>query len=469
MDTAEGTVVGGHEGTSYWLETCDDALNPRRSLEDDINVDVVILGGGFSGLWTAYYLLENEPSLEIAIVEGEICGFGASGRNGAWCAPRFPLDPHALAARFGKDVARRTIIEAEAMVVEIGERLAAEGIDAEFRQTGMLSVARSAGQMRKLEASLANYQGLGLSKDSVLLSAEETRERINVTKLVGGLKVTEGATVHPGKLVRGLARNLERKGVQIFERSPVTRIVRGADAALVTAKGRVRARRTVVAAGEAYLSALAPFRRDVMPMSSMIILTQPLSPSQWDAIGWAGGESLSAPLNVKNYLTRTTDGRILYGSRGAPYLFGSRITEAATRHAGTFAWMQTCLTEWFPVLCGTAITHRWGGFLGVPRDWMPSVYFDADEKLAWLHGYTGRGVSTTALCGKALAAAITGRGSASTDLPFYRSSTPKWEPEPFRWLGARYVKNAFARIDHADESQRAKPFDHALAKYLGDQ
>lgn len=462
-------VDNEYTGVSFWLSSSGDNCTPRLPLNSDLEVDVAILGGGFSGLWTALFLLENEPSLEIAIVESEICGFGASGRNGAWCAPRFPLEPHALISRFGREVARRTIAETYAMVVDIGERLAAEGIDAEYRNTGLLSVARSDGQMKKLQKALAVYQELGLASGSKLLSADEARETINVTKLVGALKVSEGATIHPGKLVRGLARRLEQKGVTIFEQSRVIKVNTGANASLETTGGRVRARRAVVAAGEAYLSAIPPFRRKIMPMSSMIILTEPLTASQWDAIGWAGGESLSSPVNVKNYLTRTSDGRILYGSRGAPYLYGSRIPEAATRDPETFAWMEECLTEWFPALAGIPITHRWGGYLGVPRDWMPTVHFDADEKLAWLGGYTGRGVTTSALCAKTLASAITGLGSSLESLPFNRRKSPKWEPEPLRWIGARYVQNAFARIDQAEHKGCHKPIDSAFATYIGDQ
>lgn len=469
MRNDENMAARQYSDVSYWLATCNDDCTPRASVDGDIAVDVAIMGGGFSGLWTAYYLLENEPGLEIAIVESEICGFGASGRNGAWCAPRFPVDPHALIARFGPQVARRICIEANAMVVEIGERLAAEQIDAEYRNTGLLTVARSDDQLKKLIGAFETYRSLGLTDNAQLCSAEQARELVNATNLTGGLKFAEGATIHPGKLVRGLARRLEEKGVRIFERSPVTGIERGAHAALVTATGRVRARRTVVAAGEAYLTAMPSFQRSVMPMSSMIILTEPLTAAQWDAIGWVGGESLSSPVNVKNYLTRTSDGRILYGSRGAPYLYGSRIPDKATRDAETFAWMEDCLLDWFPALTGISVTHRWGGYLGVPRDWMPSVYFDKDDKIAWLHGYTGRGVSTSALCGKTLAGAITGRGAALETLPFYRKHSARWEPEPFRWLGVRYVQNALARMDNAEVRGRSQPLDSSLAKFLGDQ
>ena len=459
----------GYADVSYWLMTCEDPIVPRETLDGDLDVDIAIMGGGFSGLWTAYFLLENDPSLEIAIVEREICGYGASGRNGAWCSPRFPSEPHALLSRFGRDVACRTIAAAQDMVVEIGERLRAERIEAEYRNTGTLTVARTAAQMAKLANSLDLHRSLGFASDSRLLSAQETREFVNITNLTGGLKAPEGATIHPGKLVRGLARVLERKGVKIFERTPVTRIDTGADAALITSSGRVRARRTIVAAAEAYLSAKAQFRRSIMPMSSMIILTQPLTAGQWEAVGWRGGESLSSPVNVKNYLSRTSDGRILYGSRGAPYLYGSNIPEAATRDAATFAWMEQCLTEWFPALSGIPITHQWGGYLGVPRDWMPTVHFDENDKISCLYGYAGRGVSTSALCGKILAGAITGHGSLHKSLPFYREAPKQWEPEPFRWLGVRYVQNAFARMDQADTRGKAKPLDSKLATYLGDQ
>lgn len=300
---AEGHVLLPKD-VSYWLETCDDDLTPRAPVTGDSVADIVIVGGGFSGLWTAYHLLREKPDLKISIVERQFCGFGASGRNGGWCSPRFPVETHALASRFGTEVARRTIEALEQTVRDIGEICEVEGIDAHYRNTGVLSIARSPSQIAGLKRSLDTYRSLGMEQGLHLLSAAETYDRVHVTQIQGGLWTEAGATVHPGRLVRGLARTVERLGATIFEQTAVTKIRRGQDARIVTPGGAIRARQAIVMAGEAYLTSLPQFRRTLLPMSSTIILSEPLSEAQWDEIGWQNGESLSSLVNIKNYLTR---------------------------------------------------------------------------------------------------------------------------------------------------------------------
>lgn len=453
----------------FWLSTSGDDLGPRARLKGTETVDVAILGGGFSGLWTAYFLLRNDPSLSVAVVERDFCGFGASGRNGGWCSPRFPVDAGALSKRFGPEIARATMIEQMAMVEHIGQICEEEGIDAHYHASGLLSVARSEAQLASLHETQRAYAALGLSEGTEMLDAEAARARVHATRITGALRSRAGATLHPGRLVRGLARTVERLGGAIYEDSAVLRIVPGADAALETAHGVVRARRAIVTAGEAYLTQFPQFRRTLLPMSSMIVLTAPLTPAQWEAVGWEDGASLSSQVRTKNYLTRTRDGRILFGSRGARYLYGSRMPEAALREdEATFAWMRACVRDWWPALEDVEFTHSWGGYLGVPRDWLPTVHFDADARLAQLHGYTGRGVSTSAMCAQLLAGLIGGWRTGLEHLPFHRARARLWEPEPLRWMGVRYIQDAFARIDEADEGRRTPPIDARLAEALGE-
>lgn len=454
--------------SNFWLETCGDDMSLRPALSGDVTVDVAILGGGFSGLWTAYHLLRGDPSLEIAIVERAFCGFGASGRNGGWCSPRFPVDVGALVKRVGPQRARDTIGAQKQAVRDIGQLCEEEGIDAHYRANGLLSVARGEAQLADLKATFRTYERLGLSQDNRLLDADETFERVHISKLTGGMETRAGASIHPGRLVRGLARAVERRGATIYEGSPAVRIAPGGRPAIVTETGTVRARRAVVAAAEAYLTGLPAFHRALMPMSSMIVMSSPLSEAQWREIGWAGGESLSSQAHTKDYLTRTQDGRILYGSRGAPYLYGSRMPEAALCDEETFAWMRDTVREWWPVLRDVDFPHQWGGFLGVPRDWMPTVSFDPSAGLGQLHGYAGRGVTTSFLSARLLAGLIGGWATGLEDLPLHRQHTPRWEIEPFRWMGVRYVQNAFARIDDANHASAPKPWDASFARYLGE-
>jgi glycine/D-amino acid oxidase-like deaminating enzyme len=469
VNAASGLSPAPHDyaATSFWLSTAGD-LTPRPSLTRDISCDVAILGGGYSGLWTAYHLLRDHPDLDVVIIERDICGYGASGRNGGWCSPRFPVDAHALIRRYGVAKARETLLALQGAVEDIGEVCRHEAIDAHYRANGLLSIARGAHQMPGLVDAKATYDRLGIDGNR-LLGAEETFERVHATGIAGALQTRAGATVHPARLARGLARAVEKRGAMIFERTEATAIVEGAHAGIVTAQGRVLARRAVVAAGEAYLTGLAPFRRALLPMSSMIVLTEPLSAAKWREIGWADGESLSSQVHTKNYLTRTADGRILYGSRGAPYLYGSAMPEEANRDEAMFAWMRDRVRQWWPALSDVAFTHSWGGYLGVPRDWMPTVGFDPERKLGQLHGYTGRGVSTSALSGRLLAGLIGGTTTGLESLPLHRRSTPRWEPEPLRWAGVRYVQNAFGRIDDAEEAGRHRPLDAALAEAFGEQ
>lgn len=432
-------------------------------------MDVAILGGGFSGLWTAYYLLRDNPGIQVAILEKEICGFGASGRNGGWCSPRFPVDADVLERRFGRESARATILAAYDAVEEIGRVAQAEGIDAQYRNTGLLGLARGEAQLPAINSTYRTYEQLGLGSHNRLLRPQEAYDLVKATNISGAILTSVGATVHPANLARGLARAVERLGGVIYERTAVARLKLGSQPCLVTDTGSVTARRAVVTAGEAYLTRIAPFQRDLLPMSSMIVLTAPLSQQQWSQVGWEGGQSLSSQSNTKNYLTRTLDGRILYGSRGAPYHFGSRISDAALKDESIYAWMRSKVRQWFPVLEQVEFTHSWGGYLGVPRDWMPTVNFDTSLKLGRLQGYTGRGVSTSNLSARLLAELIAGRATALQNLPLHRHTMPMWEPEPFRWAAVRYLQNAYARIDEAEEAGRALPWDAPVAEYLGNQ
>jgi len=453
-------------GAIYWLDDSGDDLTRRPALSGDQTVDVAILGGGFSGLWTAYFLLRANPDLSVAVIEREFCGYGASGRNGGWCSPRYPMLVDELEKHFGADAARATIRAQHAIVDEIGRIIAEEAIDAHFTPGGMLSIARTERQLVALKATYASYDRLGLADDTRMLSAGEANNLIAATGIKGGMKTDSGASIHPARLVRGLARAVERRGGHIYEGTAVTGVRPGQPALLETGGGVVTARRAVVLAGEAYLSGIAAYHRQLLPMSSMIVATAPLDAAMWAQIGWDGYESLSSGAYTKDYLTRTRDGRILFGSRGAPYLFGSQMPESALADPALYAPIIANLRSWFPVLRDVPITHAWGGYLGVPRDGMPSVHFDAATGLGNAFGYTGRGVATTALAGRALAGLIAGVPDHAPDLPMLHAPGPKWEVEPLRWAGVRYIQNAFARIDAADFRNGGVPFDAKLAKTL---
>ncbi|MBI3978020.1 MAG: FAD-dependent oxidoreductase [Chloroflexi bacterium] len=450
---------------SFWLETAADDLTPRPPLDGLVDVDVAILGAGYSGLWTAYYLLRRTPTLKVAVVEREIAGFGASGRNGGWCSSGFPIAPAELEERFGREAARAVLLTLYDAVDEVGRVAAEEGIDAQYVKAGALRIARGPHQMPALHSAYATYERLGLAEHYRLLDAAQTAERIRVSRTLGALSVADCAVVHPGRLVRGLARAVERRGGTIYEQTTVTDFTPGPAPVLQTDRGRLRAR-TVVLAGEAYLTRLPALRRQLVPLYSLIALTEPLSDAQWAAIGWQGRECVSSTRYTVNYLSRTADGRILFGSRGAPYHFGSHIADAYDRHKPTFLMIQNQLREWFPSLEGIAFTHHWGGPVGMPRDWFPTIAYDPATGIATARGYTGQGVATSNLAGRVLADLVAGVDSPATRLPIVGRRSPNWEPEPLRWLAIRYIQWSYLRIDAHAERTGQPPTGRTLAERL---
>jgi glycine/D-amino acid oxidase-like deaminating enzyme len=452
---------------SYWLETAGEDLNPRPALQRSAEVDVAILGAGYSGLWTAYYLLRQNPGLRVAVVEKEIAGFGASGRNGGWCSPKFPVTAAVLEERYGREATRSLLLAMHDTVDEVGRVCDEEHIDADFYKGGALSLARGAHQLPVIRATRSVYERLGLRDRNHLLSAGEARERVNVTNVYGALYTPQSARVHPGRLVRGLARAVERRGATIYEQTEVLSFEGGGAPRLLTPGGELRARRGIALAGEAYLSRLPDLHRAIMPVYSLIVLTEPLTPGQWSGIGWQNQETVSSNRLTVDYLTRTAEGRILFGSRGAPYVFGSKITDEQDRHELTHCNARRAVVDWFPSLAGIGFTHAWGGPLGMPRDWMPTVAFDRSSRIGTARGYTGQGVATTNLAGRILANLMLGKQTGLETLPLAQRRSRNWEVEPLRWLAVRYMQEALARIDDAAEHDRPRPMDAPIADLIG--
>jgi len=455
-----------YESYSYWLSDAGEALTPRSPLLRSEEVDVAILGGGYSGLWTAYYLLRALPDLKVAVLEQEIVGYGGSGRNGGWCSPRFPVSAGMLHKRYGPSTARSMLLAVQDSIEEIRRVCEREKIDARFRAGGTLTLARSESQLSAIQESYSAYVRLGLGGRYQMLSADQTHDRIRATRVRGALYTPDGASLHPARLVRGLARAVEALGGTIYEQTAVTEFHGGRNARLVTLSGEVSAAKAIVLAGEAYLTRFPQLHRSLLPVYSLICLTKPLTEEHWKQIGWAQGENVASTRQSVVYLTRTDDGRILFGSRGAPYVFGSKISDAQDRDAATIRAIEGYLLDWFPSLAGVRFTHAWGGPVAMPTDWMPSVRFDAQNKLAFLGGYTGQGVSTSNLSGRLLAGLIAGIPTSLESLPLAQRRSRDWIPEPLRWMTVRYMQQALLRCDEASEAGRRRPLDGPLAEFL---
>lgn len=450
---------------SFWLETCGDDLTPRPPLDGSIDVDVAILGAGYSGLWTAYYLLEREPSLKVAIIEKEIAGFGASGRNGSWCTCHFPASYGAIDEHHGREAAVALYRAMAGAVDEVGHVALAEGMDIHFVRGGGMTIARGTQQLPAVRDAHAEFAGLGLGDRVELLDKAQTDARVKIEGALGSVFYKDAANIHPGRLVRGLARAVERRGAKIYERTEVTDFTAGAKPALHTPHGDVNAK-TIVLCGEAYLTRIPKMRRTLIPVYSLMTLTEPLSAADWDAIGWRHRECIDSARLTIEYIAKTADGRILFGGRGAPYHFGSRIEDEFDRHLPTIEMFRDNVRRWFPRLKDVKFTHAWGGPLGASRDFMASMSYDPATGVASARGYVGNGVATSNLAGRVLADLIAGRQTELTMLPCVNHRSPNWEPEPFRYLGVSYIQRAFRQIDKRAEHTGVAPSGKTLAERL---
>jgi glycine/D-amino acid oxidase-like deaminating enzyme len=457
--------VTDYRRLSLWHDTVDDDLTPRPVLGGDLDVDVAVVGAGYTGLWTAYYLAAADPTLRIAVLEAEIAGFGASGRNGGWCSALFPAPVAWLAKRYGRE---RAVAQHRAMlgaVDEVGSAAAAEGIDCHFAKGGTVVAARNAVQLDRARSEVAEARRWGFGDDDLaLLDADEARTRLQAGDLVGATYTPHCAAIHPARLARGLARAVERRGVTIYEQTPVAAIE---PRAAVTAHGRVRAE-VVVRATEGFTARLPGMRRVLAPVYSLIVATEPLPDEVWDRIGLAGRETFSDFRHLIVYGQRTADGRLAFGGRGAPYHFGSRIRPGQDRDPDVFAALHRALVDLLPAVEGAALTHAWGGPLGITRDWCASVGLDRGTGLAWAGGYVGDGVSTTNLAGRTLADLVLRRDSDLVHLPWVGHRSRRWEPEPLRWLGVSASLKAMAGAD-AEEARTGRPSRRAavMARLLG--
>jgi len=445
--------VGRPLSPSLWSDTLGEPVAIRPGLPGPADYDVAIVGAGFTGLWTAYYLALADPRLRIVVLEAETAGFGASGRNGGWCSALFPTPWSKLVSVSSTSDALRLHRAMAETVHEVGRVVAAEGIDADFERGGTVTLARSAAQWRRLQDEVADSHARGFTEaDLRLLGGDEARAMLAASHVVGGLFTPHCAAIHPARLVRGLARAVEARGVTIHERTPVLAIAPGEAR---TAVGTVTAE-IVVRATEAWTATLPGSRRAVAPVYSLMVATEQLDNATWSSIGLTGRPTFSDGRHVIIYGQRTADGRLAFGGRGAPYHLRSRIKPGFDDEPRVHALLRTTLTELLPQLGEVRFTHAWGGPLGIARDWAASVGLDRATGQAWAGGYVGDGVGTTNLAGRTLADLITGTASDLVTLPWVDHRSPTWEPEPLRWLGINAGLQAM-RLADAEERLTRRP------------
>jgi glycine/D-amino acid oxidase-like deaminating enzyme len=430
-------------------------------LASDVVVDVAIVGAGFTGLWTAYALKVADPALRIAVLEREVAGFGASGRNGGWCSALFAGSRRATAKRHGRDAAIAMQRAMFTTLDEIESAITTEGIDCDWARGGTVQVATAPAQLDRLRSEIEDHRAWGFGDDDYCeLARDDAAKLIGCGVNYGALFTPHCAAIHPAKLVRGLTTALERRGVVIYEHTPVTAIARPN---VSTPGGTVRAE-VVVRATEAFTPG-----RMVVPIYSLMIATEPLPASFWADAHLDTRPTFADFRHAVIYGQRTADDRLAFGGLDAPYHFGSRIRPSFDREDRISRQLRDVLRWLFPAIGDVAITHRWGGAIGVPRDWYPSVGYDRASGIAWGGGYVGDGVSTTNLAGRTIADLILGRETDLVQLPWVGHRSPQWEPEPLRWIGISTARALLASIDRADFAGKTPMRRNKIAhRLLGD-
>ncbi|MDH4652485.1 FAD-binding oxidoreductase [Pseudomonas sp. JS3066] len=452
---------------SLWMDTLDEDLKPRPALAGSLEVDVAIIGAGYTGLWTAYYLKRQAPELKIAIVEAQFAGFGASGRNGGWLMGNLLGEDRALAP-LPADVRKASFDLLHGIPDEVAEVLQREGIDCHFRKGGILyCAARYPEQEKRLRDQLADLHAEGLSEaDYRWMSPEELNGQLRVANPYGGIHTPHCATIQPARLVRGLARAVERMGVQLFEQSPATHWQPGL---VRTAQGELKAH-WVVPAIEGYAASLPPLGKYQLPVQSLLIATEPLSDAQWAEIGLGHGQAFSESSRQVTYAQRTADNRLAFGARGG-YRFGGRLREDFQLTDDEVGLRRYLLGELFPQLRNVGITHSWGGNLGMARRFRPHMLVDRRNGIALSGGYGGEGVGASNLGGRTLADLILGKETLLTRQPWVLGDGPlerlsTWEPEPCRWLGYNAIIRSFVHEDRVLANPHSAPWRRAMALKL---
>jgi glycine/D-amino acid oxidase-like deaminating enzyme len=453
------TPVNGY--VSHWF---DGLPISRAPLPGSRDADVCIVGAGYTGLWTAYYLKRADPSLRIVVLEARFAGFGASGRNGGWLSGLVPGDRDRMAQQYGRDGVvswQRALNDAVDEVIDVADR---EGIDAGIVKGGTLEVARNAAQATRLAAALEaerRWQIDGLES----LTKAEAAQRIQLDGVVAAYHNPHCARIQPARLARGLADTVERLGVAIYERSPVTDIAEGR---ATTPWGTVTAP-VVLRATEGFTAALPGLERRWLPMNSSMIATDPIPESVWATIGWQGRETLGDTAHGFFYAQRTVDDRIAIGGRSVPYRFASRTDRDGRVPERTIRSLTATLHAILPQVAHIPIAHGWCGVLAVPRDWEATVDFDTTTGLGWAGGYVGHGVTATNLAGRTLSDLVLGRKTPITDLPWVGHRSKNWEPEPLRWLGVRGMYLAYKAADwhEARGTARTSPIAVIADKIAG--
>ena len=434
-----------HDAHGFWLREAGGA-EPLAPAAGDLRADVVVLGGGYTGMWTAWHLLERAPDTRIVLLEADVCGHGPSGRNGGFCETLWTNLPD-LADRFGPERALAACRASSESVRAIGAWCEAEGVDAWFRQAGFMLVSTAPAH----DAVVERITG---SDPVVALTAAEVRARCDSERFRRGVFVRDDATVQPARLALGLRRRLIERGVQVFEHSRVRALrVSPTEVVAETGAARVRAGAAVLALN-ASTRGVKPLRSRLSVTSSHIVLTEPV-PDVLEAIGWTGGEAITDARTFVHYFRTTPDGRIAFGWGGGQLAVGARVTGRVEVDPATARTTHEHLVEMFPALAGRRIEHAWGGPIDVSPSHLPQVGTLAGGRVHYAFGFTGNGVGPSHLAGRALAGLALQADDEATRLALVDPHPAYVPPEPLAFAGGSLVRAAFLRAERLEEQGRA--------------
>jgi glycine/D-amino acid oxidase-like deaminating enzyme len=443
-----------HDAHGWWLREAG-GVEPVTPAAGDLDADVVVVGGGYAGMWTAWNLLER--GARVVLLEAGACGRGPSGRNGGFCETLWSNLP-SLRERFGDERALAACEASSESVRAIGDWCEAEGVDAWFRRSGFVETSTSEAQDAAIEGILE--AGAIAPGKVVALDAAAVRARCDSPRFRRGLLVPDDATVHPARLALGLRRRLLERGVAIHERSRVRalRVTGPGSVVADTGAARVRAGAAVLAVNAA-TRGVRPLRSRLSVTSSHIVLTEPV-PDVLEAIGWTGGEAITDARTFLHYFRTTPDGRILFGWGGGRLAFGARLDGRIEVDGGVAATVHRHLVDYFPALEGRAVTHAWGGPIDVSPSHVPQIGTLDDGPVHYAFGFTGNGVGPSHLAGRVLAGLATGDGDRRLALD---APGPPVPPEPFAWIGGMVVRGAFLRAERLEAAgRRPDPLTRAV-------
>jgi len=443
-----------HTAHGYWIAEAGapDLLPP---LDDHIEADVLVVGGGFTGMWTAWHLKQLDPDCRVALIDSDRIGHGPSGRNGGFVDSLW-VSFARLEERYGTAAALSICEASEDSVRQIGEFCEAEDVDAWFRYQGYLNVSTTEAQDGAWEENFEAMARAGVEGEAELLDEDAVARICDLPRFRGGIKYGAAATVQPARLSFGIRRALEKAGVVLHENSPVTSIDDGPSGVFAkTANGSIRAGRVILATGVSLAGYGSPIRHTTTVASSHMVITEPV-PELIEEIGWTGGEAISDCRALLTYFRTTPDGRIAFGWGGGRIAAAGRRRGRAELDSEVVDQVGRNLIEYFPGLHGKELEYAWGGPIDASATHLPSAVKLPSGRAFAAFGYTGNGVGPSQMIGRCLAASALGIDDRYSSLALVEpaSALTRVPPEPFRWLGGTVIREAIGRKEEAEAEGR---------------